>query len=60
MPDTIISIFSGITDNNPRYEQSAGVPDTEKIFFDNSLTSISLRKLIAALMPLQFSLGAIR
>ena len=55
MPDTIISIFSGITDNNPRYEQSAGVPDTEKIFFDNSLTSISLRKLIAALMPLQFS-----
>jgi hypothetical protein len=37
-----------------------GVPETEKIFFEISSTFISLRKLIAALMPLQFSRGAIK
>ena len=55
-----MSIGSGITDNKPRYEQSAGVPETEKILSEISSTFISLRKLIAALIPLQFSPGAIK
>jgi hypothetical protein len=36
------------------------VPETEKIFFEISSTFISFRKLIAALIPLQLSRGAIK